>query len=230
MELLGGKSYENGIDFSVKDGKNRYVIQTRKNEKGELETSTCKCYSNVAKRSRKRNILSTILAVLFVGMYVSLQNQTSQLITIAGWLIVLALFWLSLIGYCYFDSKEEQNQTTRRYHSAEHKVLNYYLKYEKIPETVDDIRNQPNVYVCCGSSVATVILLFFTLVFINLLVFPNIIFKSIGIIVSVFVCFILWAKGKCDFIQKFYLTPPTDEELELAIYAMKKLLEDENVV
>lgn len=230
MELLGGKSYDDGIDFSVKDGKKRYVIRTRKNENGEIETSTCNCYSNVAKNSKNRNILSAIFAVVFVGMYTSLKEQTSSFVTIAGWLIVLALFWIGLIGYCYFESKDEKNTVTARYHSAEHKVLNYYFKYSRLPQSVDDIKKEPNVYICCGSSVVAVILLFLTLVFVCLLILPNIIFKSIGIIVSVFVSFILWAKGKCNFIQKFYLQPPTEDELELAICAMKKLLNDENMV
>lgn len=230
MELLGGKSYDDGIDFSVKDGKKRYVIRTKKNKNGEIEISTCNCYSNVAKNSKNRNILSAIFAVIFVGMYTTLKDQTSNLITIVGWLIVLALFWLGLIGYCYFESKEEKNKVTARYHSAEHKVLNYYFKYSKLPQTVDDIRNEPNVYICCGSSLVAVILLFLTLVFVSLLIFPNIILKSIAVIVSVFVSFILWAKGKCNFIQKFFLKPPTDNELELAIYAMNKLAEDENMV
>lgn len=230
MELLGGKSYENGIDFSVKDGNKRYVLRTRKNENGEIETSICNCYSNVAKNSKNRNILSAIFAVIFVGMYISLKGQTSSFITIAGWLIVLALFWLGLIGYCYFESKDEKNVASARYHSAEHKVLNYYFKHSKLPESVHEIKNKSNVYICCGSSVVAVVLLFLTLVFISLLIFPNIILKSVGIIVSVFASFILWAHGKCNFIQKFFIKPPTEDELELAIYAMKKLLEDENMV
>lgn len=230
MELLGGKSYENGIDFSVKDGNKRYVLRTRKNENGEIETSICNCYSNVAKNSKNRNILSAIFAVIFVGMYVSLKDQTSDVITIVGWLIVLVLFWIGLIGYCYFESKDEKNAVTARYHSAEHKVLNYYFKHSKLPESVHEIKNKSNVYICCGSSLVAVVLLFLTLVFISLLIFPNIILKSVGVIVSVFVSFILWAKGKCNFIQKFYLQPPTEDELELAICAMKKLLNDENMV
>ena len=193
------------------------------------------CHRGVSKHSRRpdgglEDGLGGIFAVIFVGMYVSLKDQTSDVITIVGWLIVLVLFWIGLIGYCYFESKDEKNAVTARYHSAEHKVLNYYFKHSKLPESVHEIKNKSNVYICCGSSLVAVVLLFLTLVFISLLIFPNIILKSVGVIVSVFVSFILWAHGKCDFIQKFYLKPPTEDELELAIYAMKKLLEDENMV
>ena len=45
-----------------------------------------------------------------------------------------------------------------------------------------------------------------------------------------FATLILWARGKCNFIQKLSLKLPTEDELELAICAMKKLLNDENMV
>ena len=44
----------------------------------------------------------------------SLKDQTSDVITIVGWLIVLVLFWIGLIGYCYFESKDEKNAVTAR--------------------------------------------------------------------------------------------------------------------
>lgn len=230
MELRGGKSYDDGIDFSVKDGKKRYVVCARRNSNGEVETTIKNGYEWVESRSFRDYIICAVLSVLITLTCFFFKNQTTEIMKIIGWLIVLGIIWVALIVASYLDSKDPKKVASARYHSAEHKVLNYYHKYSRLPQSTFEIANRSSVYVICGSTVIVVILLFGSLSLISVVAFPFIILKILGVIASMVGTFYLWVHGKCNFIQKFYLKPPTEAELELAICAMKKLAEDENVV
>lgn len=230
MELLGGKSYDDGIDFLVKDEEKKFVVSARRNSCGEIETSIKQGYTWGENNSRGTYIISAVVAVIFSLLYCLFKSQTVTLTPIIGWLIVLVLFWIWLIGGVYLDSKDPQNASTFRYHSAEHKVLNFYDRYSKIPQTVSEIANLSNLSVRCGSTLIVVVSVFGSLSLLCIVALPFKILKILGVLLSAFATLILWARGKCNLIQKLSIKPPTEDELELAICAMKRLVEDENMV
>ena len=57
MKLVGGKSYENGIDFTVKDGNQSFIYSARRNEKDEIET----CRNVMYERVNGNSLIKTII-------------------------------------------------------------------------------------------------------------------------------------------------------------------------
>lgn len=226
MDLLGGKSYKNGIDFSFEDEGKKQIISARKLENGEITTSFVNAFTRERNNSISKKIFSAILALLIVMGSYFLESRGIKFSTSTMCIICLSVFWIGILLFCYYEHKKLANDAVLRYHSAEHKVLNYYYRTFKLPQSVEEIRLEENIYVFCGSTIVAVIS-----VFVSLIVFSIFVLKwPIGIIFSILTTLFMWAKGKCDFLQKFFLKEPTYQELELAICAMKVLAKKEENV
>lgn len=230
MKLLGGKSYDNGIDFTVNDGERNFVYSARRNARDEIETCRNVMYERINNNNLLKTIISAILSISIVLIIEIFKDVSNPLFVKFGWLLAIAVFWVGFLAFTFFDGRSEKNKKTARYHSVEHKILNFYTEYGYLPRTTDDLEKMSSVYICCGSTIAVVIAIFVTLTAISMLFVPTIIFKILAIIISAGVTFFLWATEKCNFAQKWTLRNPTHEEIELGVCAMHRLAKEINVL
>lgn len=230
MKLTGGKSYNNGIDFTVKDGNESFVYSSRRNANDELETSRKVMYERSNSNAFLKTVISAVLSISIVLILEVFKGFENSMYSKLGWIMVIAVFWCGFLAYMLFDGRSSKNQATKRYHAVEHKILNFYTEYGYLPRTTDDLEKMSSVYICCGSTIAVVIALFATLSILCLMLIPTIILKVVGIAVSAVVVFFLWAFDKCNFAQKWQIASPTHKEIELGICAMYRLSKEISVL
>lgn len=230
MKLTGGKSYVNGIDFTVKDGDKSFVYSARRNEKDEVETSRKIMYERSNSNTFLKTLVSAFLSISIVFILEFFKRFEDPFYTKLGWLAVIVVFWCGFLAYMFFDGRNAKKQVTKRYHAVEHKILNFYTENGYLPRTTDDLEKMSSVYICCGSTIAVVIALFATLSILCLMLIPTIILKVVGIAVSAVVVFFLWAFDKCNFAQKWQIASPTHKEIELGICAMYRLSKEISVL
>lgn len=230
MKLVGGKSYENGIDFTVKDGNQSFIYSARRNEKDEIETCRNVMYERVNGNSLIKTIISAVLSLLLVFIIHVFKGVENPLYAKFGWLLAIAVFWGGVLSFVFFDEKSIRSQKAARYHSVEHKILNFYNEYGYLPRTTDDIEKMSSIYLGCGSTIAVVIALFATFSAVSIIFIPMIILKIIGIAISGIITLYLWANEKCNFVQKWTLKEPRHEEIELGVCAMHRLAKEISVL
>lgn len=205
-------SRSDGIDFFV-SSKNITLCVTRK-ESGEIETHIIKGLIK-----NKVPIVGKIMVLVCAIIYASFSSKFKFLAEPMSLFFCFSFF----IGVYYFCSSffiKKKNEGLCKYHAAEHRVLNYKDKYEKLPEKIDDLRNISNISIRCGSTVLTVCYFTINIIVIIIEFVPSVILKIICIIASLFVNLYFWANGHFDFIQKMLVEDPDDEMLELAIYGI----------
>ncbi len=230
MELLGGKSYENGIDFTVRTSTEGYIFSARRNESDEIRTMIKGRYTKVKTTSFWEYVISAVTALLFVVLIYFFKDVQNENLAKLGWILALGVFWLGLISFFYVHGKDPKNCATGRYHSVEHKILNFNQKYGYLPRTTDDIEKMSSIYIGCGSTYVVAIAVFNTLAVLSVLMIPTIFFKIVGVIISAIITMYCWANGKCDFAQKWMLKTPTHKEIELGVCAMHRLAKEINVL
>lgn len=115
----------------------------------------------------------------------------------------------------------------KKFHSAEHMVLNAYRKLNRIP-SLEETRNFPKFSNTCGTNGMAQISITFILIFFTTFI-PNLdsIHIRILIILSAIIALILSITGCLNFMQKFTTDIPTDTELKVAIKGMEVWLENE---
>lgn len=205
-------SRSNGIDFFV-PSKNITLCVSRK-ESGEIETHIVKGLIK-----NKVPMVGKIMALVCAIIYASLGSKFKFLLEPRSLFFCFSFF----IGVYYFCSSffiKKNNEDFRKYHAAEHRVLNYKDKYNRLPERIDDLRNISNISIRCGSTVFIVCYFTINIIAIIIELVPSIILKLICIIASLFVNLYFWSNGYFDFIQKMLVKNPDDEMLELAIYGL----------
>ena len=230
MKFLGAKSYDNGIDFNVKTDTEGYIFAARRNERDEVKISLRGRYTKVKTISFWEYIIALVTTLLFVVIHHFFKGMQNENLIKLGWVLGLGAFWLGLVSFLYIHGKNPKNHSTGRYHSVEHKILNFHEKYGYLPRTTDDIEKMPSIYISCGSTLVVVFALLGTLSMLSILWIPTILFKIVGIIISAGVTMYCWANGKCDFAKKWLLQRPTHKEIELGVYAMHKLAKEINVL
>lgn len=230
MELLGGKSFENGIEFTVRTDTEGYIFSARRTEQDEIRTMIKGRYTKVKITSFWDYLVSVVTTLLFVLLLHFFKDVQNENLVKLGWILALVVFWLGLISLLYVHGKDPKNQVVGRYHSVEHKILNFNQEYGYLPRTTDDIEKMSSINIACGSTIIVVIALFTTLAFLSVLLIPTIFFKIVGVIISVVITMYCWANGKCDFAQKWMLKRPTHKEIELGVCAMHRLAKEINVL
>lgn len=230
MKLAGGKSYDNGIDFTVKEGNESFVYSARRNALNEVVTCRNMMYERSSANTFVKTLISGIMSILIVLILHFAEKMADPFYTKMGWLLVIAVFWCGMLAFLFVEGKLKKNHRTARYHSVEHKILNFYTQNGYLPRTTDDLAKMPNIYVCCGSTIAVVIALFGTLSIISLMFVPTIVLKILGIAVAALITLLLWATDNCNFAQKWTVRNPTHEEIELGICAMHRLAKEISVL
>ena len=230
MELIGGKSYENGIDFLVKDGKRKFIYSARRNQDDSIETFVSNSYTKVHTRAPWEYALCGIVTILFVLIILFFKTIENASLAKWGWILSLITFWIGFVTFLYLQSRDERNKATARFHAVEHKVLNFYQKYAYLPRTTDDIEKMSAIYMGCGATLIIVIALFSTFAALSILIVPTILLKSLCVAISGVITMYCWANGKCDFAQKWLVKRPTHEEIELGVCAMHRLAKEINML
>ena len=210
MTSAEARAYSNGIDFYVQSKK--MTIQARREKDGSI--SVRKTYDNPQiEKTRYRFLIVAGFTVIATLLWKLVEDAAMSYKIIA----VLVLAWLTAFGYFFITSKISSNKSTFRYHAAEHKVLNYYMKHKSIPTTIEELAKEKSISFCCGSTVLTVVLLFATIVGLVLTFAPIWWVVLISVLVAAYVVLAMWANGYCDFLQKYALIEPSKNELEVAL-------------
>lgn len=215
MYIPEARSFDKGIEFYSKD---MVIVATRQEDKVIVSKSK---FSQLQDKSKHYIIYSLLLAIIgtLIFQYLPFLNNSKYQI-----LILVALIWLDTICFYFFSSRTSGNRQTYKYHAAEHKVLNYIDKYDKAPESCDELMKMSSISYRCGSTMIAVIMVLLTLCISGCICIPILVFKIVWIVISIFITLYLWLKGKCNFFQKFVIEEPTYDEVEVALLGAKEYL------
>ncbi|WP_058486229.1 DUF1385 domain-containing protein [Defluviitalea phaphyphila] len=146
------------------------------------------------------------------------------------------------LTYIYFISKMKDIQRVFEYHGAEHKTINCLEHEEEL--TIENVRKHSRLHKSCGTSFLLIVILISVFVFIIFNVenvwmrfFSRIIF--VPLIAGISYEVIRWARKSNSklaniisipgmWLQRVFTTrEPDDEQIEVAIVALERVLEDE---
>ena len=222
MYIAEARAYNEGIEFYPKNGK--VIFAKRCN--GKVVESRNSSYSEKKENSFK----SKIFLLFFCAVNVVIFSIIGKLKIPNIEVILVALLVWEVVLFFYIERNKNKNNTQSfKYHAAEHKVLNYVDKYGKNAVLdVEKVMNMSSISFRCGSTVLTVGLIFATLFLVGKAFIPWLILKIVWLVISGYIALKLWANGKCDFLQKLVVLPPTYEEVEVAVEGMKEYLRFED--
>lgn len=159
-------------------------------------------------------IINVFLAILAI----STKQITIMLSSILFITFISKEFFVLLLSIFSIDRK------TKKYHAAEHMVINAYIQYERIP-TLEEVRNFSRFSPTCGSTYQfkKILTIFPWIIFlcISSKLTPLIIYILVWICTFVFTMLVI----KTDivkFLQIFLTSKPCDRELEVAIAGIKE--------
>lgn len=235
LQIKHAYSMDNGIIFYSKRHKGYAVISTV-DEFDEIRTEWTKM-EKYKKENDEQNKIDYIIekiirilcvltfAIIFLILLDWVISQYSILgirfLLIGGVIIMLSTFF---IGNC-IERKIEKN--VYKFHSAEHMVINAYIKLKRVP-SLEEIRKYSRFNNYCGTNVTTQIVISLTLMFFCTF-FNNPLYRHIGMIFSNVIVLILLECGFLNFLQKFTTDVPTDKELLVAISGMNVWIENEKM-
>lgn len=168
-----------------------------------------------------------LLTILAIGATLNIigKNLTSTTVNIASITNYNIIMVVLVIGIIKFSNLS-------KYHGAEHKVFNAYLKGKEL--TVENVKKESRISVDCGSNLAV----FFILI--NAIFFLLDMFTLYIPIISWSLAYELFiAEDKMGLLkpfrllatlfQKFLLTAePNDSQIEVGIAGIKELLKEDN--
>lgn len=223
MNVAEAKARIDGIDFYI--NKKNITICASRNENGEISI----VQSNIINQKEKFKISDRLLALFFTIMYLIvksfIENFGDYRIKVLSF---FAFIWLAIITRYLIRAVNPKNEQIFKYHAAEHKVLNYWDIHEKVTLDCNEVRQMNSISIRCGSTIIAVVLVLITICMLGILFIPWIVLKIIWCVVSVFVTFLLWATGKCDFLQKMVIREPGIEEIEVAVQGMFEYIKVKN--
>lgn len=230
------RGINNFIRTIVESVSNLRFYESEKGDKGEV-----KSLNNFIALIVKNRILTLTLGLLFSiflffllpeGIIEILPNISNiQIISVIKFFIrfIVIMIYISIV----FSNKEFSS--VLRYHGAEHKVINCYESKNKL--TLENVQNSSRFHKRCGSNFIIYLLICYLLVFlvvprysfsinilIELLMFPIIVGITYEIIDymgrgnSIFSS-MLFSVAKL--MQNFTTKEPQDDEIEVAIVALK---------
>lgn len=225
MHIAEGRSFDEGIEFYVKS-----TVISVKRQEGKvivLKSNSSKLHDKKNRQKIYVSLLFAIITTLISKIPSMLKSPELQALfenSKIHILLALAVIWLLVLSYYFFESLTPAKVQSNKYHAAEHKVLNYTDKYNKAPESCEEIMEMSSISYGCGSTIIAVILILVTLCISGALFIPWLILKIIWFGISAFITLYLWANGKCNFLQKFVIVEPTYEEVEVAFIGIKEYL------
>ncbi|MBQ9279888.1 MAG: DUF1385 domain-containing protein [Clostridia bacterium] len=230
MYLAEARAHSQGIDFYVPE-KNMTISAIRRPQNSQVEvvrTKGVKHHKSYAlKNDIKFRLLLFFICIVFASILNALSVWKSENWFISA-IIVIAFIWVMMIIYYRSEANNEDCFWEHRYHAAEHKVLNYIDKFDKAPESVEDIMQMPNLSVRCGSTVIVFLLLLVTLCILCIGLLPGFILKALGMIMSLIISIYLWGTDRLYFFQKCVIKNPGYAEMEVAVIAAQEYMKLKN--
>ncbi len=220
MRILGAYAYSNGIEFLVYKNKKLFVISGKRELDGKISIKFLKRFSKKRKVNYDMIIISAICAFIVtlwcnIIKYYYINNLTAMLL--------IGVFWIVNLTNLFFIHNQHFEESAYRYHSVGHMLFNYLKKYKKMPNSIEQIKKMNKFYILCSTMILLITLIFITMFLLIVMFVPSLILKVVCIVLSIMLILYLWISGKCNFIQKFYLSSPTNEEFEVVFEIIKEL-------
>lgn len=147
------------------------------------------------------------------------------------WFVIASIYFSITISFDVFwfgkevyqmKSKNGKENSTARYHAAEHMVTNAYYKLQRIP-TFDEVKKSSRFSKDCGSRREICKICMYTLISLATAFVSEInIFAYNFIIIGTSIFSIIAErKGWLRFLQILITTPPTDSEIEVVVEGIK---------
>lgn len=219
MRISEARSYSQGIEFLVRCGYGNVVIRGKRNTDGTVFVELDDKFKK--EKTKGKTLISIIVAMCAIPIAVLASKVESYInISLVG-IELISIFWLAIILYIVYMKEQKDKEEMYRYHAAEHKALNYLEKHGRIPKTIDELRQMDKYYISCGTTLLCVAMLFVTMVFLVFAFVPYLALKIVSFAIATILILYLWANGKCNFIQKYFVLEPTNAELEVALETLK---------
>lgn len=227
---------EDGIIFTYEKQKKAIYVYRKGGEIREKEIS----YNEVSSKKQKcKDLLETLLWTSLSGGIPLLLEMIIMSFMQINIVDLWILYSISMIGYISYKArsiikdKEQFSVQLKKYHSAEHMVLNVYNQ----ELTIQELKKVSNLHNDCGSNETIIRIAKLLSIGMVSTIFIKILTNQEKIIIYLFfyiiiigiidlVMFIIQKKGLLNHIvQPLFLELPDDEQLELAIYGMKRINE-----
>ena len=204
-------SFINGINFFVRSKNRKTTISMTLDSDGNISMKKQPGihYFRRLRVTPIRGIVSLLCAELILHATAGLSYKIITLIFIAA-------LWLRLFLFNYIDYKNPNLSSLHRFHAAEHKSVAYINKYNKPPETIEEIAQMPSITKDCGKSTSVHNLAILSSIAFGCMFIPTVILKVIWALFSILYITYLWDTDKLNFIQKLSIMEPTETELKLA--------------
>ena len=222
MIIAEARARDDGIDFFVNE--KDMTISVGRDENGEISIVRTNEIKQEVPINVSDRVISLVAAIICVA-YLWLKKDANE------WRIdaisYLGLVWITVLVKYIVDSLNPKNEQSFKYHAAEHKVLNFWDKYQRLPVDCHEVMSMKSISFRCGTTMITVFLVLITLCVVGVIFMPNLIMKIIWCIIGAIVTFFLWMFGCCDFLQKLVVREPSIREVEVAVegfsvYVMEK--------
>ena len=224
MENSAARSYNDGIDFFV-SGKN-IIVSARRGKDGRVIVTQSRKAEVKSKEDKRFKAIKTIILLAIAMILAIVYNFLGTFCRIEEFqkILLLPLMWGGTFAYYYIIAKNPATPNLSKYHAAEHKVLNYCDKYRGETLDCDKVMQMSCISMRCGSTVIAVIMILVTTILPGVWYIPWLPLKLIWIAISVIVSMYLWARGKCNFLQKMVIEAPGREEIEVAVLGMEECI------
>ena len=147
------------------------------------------------------------------------------------WFVLATIYFSITISFDVFEfgkfvyqmkSKNGKENSTARYHAAEHMVINAYDKLQRIP-TFDEVKKSSRFSKKCGSRKEICKICMYTVISLAIAFGAEINIFDYSFIVIGTSIFLIMAeyKGWLRFLQILITTPPTNSEIEVAVEGIK---------
>lgn len=176
-------------------------------------------YYEVAKKLTIILDIILVLALLFM-------KQFGYAILAVSFSLLLSIPLSIFLTEIYILQHTEEGRKNARFHAAEHKMVNAYRKYQKVP-TIEQIKKASRYTTLCGS-LEIIIPLFsqvglYILLILSNELFSNLYLKLGSMLISGGIAFLLYHYGETlfQFFEIFLTKTPSNEELEISLEAIK---------
>lgn len=229
-KMSNAESMDKGIVFFSNKHKD-YVAMATINEQGEIKAEwiTIREYKNYKNNNRKnKTIMNMFYFTLFLltTVFVVLSDRLfTQNLILGMRFFLIGVVLITLAIFISINIIEKNKKEWRRFHSAEHMVLNAYKKLKRVP-SLSEISQFSRFNNVCGTNIYTQIIINFSLMFICTFI-SNPFYELIGMLLVNALVPNLVQNGFLNFLQKFTTMSPTDKHLIVAIEGLTVLLKNE---
>lgn len=236
--LKEAQSYQNGIAFYSSILPDVFVYSYYDEENIIQSTKYTEQARNIAlpvkeTKKEKSDIKSiSIIISIFIMSLAAISGKINFIISA----FVFSMLVIENFIYLFHDFKKfhtkykNTGRTLAKFHGAEHMAANAYEKYERIP-TLEEIRKASRFSDRCGSMIRIRKVVNFSLTALIILTYRAFGSSTYFILIALAVLFgMLEARfGFFKFLEVFFVSKPSDEELLLAIHGLQQFEKMEEV-